>query len=77
MNVLPPGEVAAEESAPESVVDASRDHLVKLSVLVPAWQLAALEEAARQRRLSVSWMLRRVVTDYLAQRIEPAPGAWS
>jgi hypothetical protein len=49
-------------------VEVSRlDHgLVELSLLVPQWQVEALEVAARGRGLTAGQMLRRLIGNYCA-----------
>jgi hypothetical protein len=43
------------------------DHgLVELSLLVPQWQVEALEQAARGRGLTAGQMLRRLIGGYCA-----------
>ena len=43
------------------------DHeMVELSLLLPAWQVDALETVASFRGISAGQMLRRVLTSYLA-----------
>jgi hypothetical protein len=43
------------------------DHgLVELSLLVPQWQVEALERAARGRGLTTGQMLRRLIGSYCA-----------
>ena len=59
---------------PDSTVSASLsgdparlDHeVVELPLLLPRWQAAALEEAARSRGMTTGQMIRRVIHDMFA-----------
>ncbi len=42
-----------------------RDPFVELHLLVPGWQLAALERAARRQGLTVGQLLRRLIAAHL------------
>ncbi len=51
---------------------ARSDHeVVELQLLLPRWQAAALEEAARSRGMTTGQMLRRVITDLF---VDDPPG---
>jgi hypothetical protein len=56
-----------ERLAGASVEVSRLDHgLVELSLLVPQWQVEALELAARGRGLTTGQMLRRLIGSYCA-----------
>lgn len=43
------------------------ERCIELRLLMPGWQWAALEEAARRRGLTVGQLLRRLIAAYLAE----------
>jgi hypothetical protein len=43
------------------------DDVVELSLLLPGWQLSALEKAARHKGLTTAQMVRSLIRDYLFQ----------
>jgi hypothetical protein len=52
------------EPAAAGYAPARSDHeVVELQLLLPRWQAAALEAAARARGMTTGQMLRRVITD--------------
>jgi hypothetical protein len=48
--------------------------VMELSLLVPAWQVAALEQAAQAEGVTVAQLLRRVISKSLAQLTLNQPG---
>ena len=59
------------------------ERCIELPLLMPSWQWAALEEAARRRGLTVGQLVRRLIADSLAEnathgnRIHPGrPSPW-
>ncbi|HEV3144864.1 MAG TPA: hypothetical protein VGZ47_13325 [Gemmataceae bacterium] len=42
--------------------------LLELAVLLPRWQVLALEDLARSRGLNIGQMLRRLIGDLLRER---------
>jgi len=44
-----------------------RDDVVEISLLLPGWQLAALQKAARRQNQTTGETVRRLVRDYLMQ----------
>ncbi len=60
------------EPAAAGYEPARSDHeVVELQLLLPQWQAAALEEAARSRGMTTGQMLRRVITDLF---VDDPPG---
>ena len=54
---------------------ARSDHeVVELQLLLPRWQAAALEAAARQRGMTSGQILRRVIADLFADAPRPGVG---
>ena len=49
-----------------------KDEVVEVSLLLPGWQVTALESAAHERGLTAAEMVRALLRDFLAER---APGA--
>ena len=45
----------------------SDDEVAEVSLLVPAWQISALEQAAKAEGMTVAQLLRRAVNRTLAQ----------
>ncbi len=45
----------------------SEDEVAEVSLLVPAWQISALEQAAKAEGITVAQLLRRAVNRTLAQ----------
>jgi hypothetical protein len=43
------------------------EEMAELSLLLPGWQAAALEQSARARGMTVGQVLRGLVRDFLAQ----------
>ena len=50
------------------------EEVAELSLLVPAWQIAALEEAAESEGITVAQLLRRAVNRTLSQVTLHQPG---
>jgi hypothetical protein len=48
--------------------------VAELSLLLPAWQISALEQAAQADGITVAQLLRRLVNRNLAQRSLHQPG---
>jgi hypothetical protein len=44
--------------------------VTEISVLVPGWQLAALESAARMRGLTSGQLVRRLLRDFIAHQCD-------
>jgi hypothetical protein len=57
--------VLAEPAAVETGVSRLDREMVELSLLLPAWQLAQLESAARGQGLTTGQMLRRLINAFL------------
>jgi len=56
------------------LLDALDCEVAELSLLLPAWQVGALEEAAEAEGITVGQLLRRVVQRTLTQRSLHEPG---
>lgn len=78
LTMSPPGpaSVAGSASLAGSPFDpAHSDHeVVELQLLLPRWQAAALDAAARARGMTSGQILRRVITDLFAAPPRPAAG---
>jgi hypothetical protein len=48
-------------------LDAFDNEVTELSLLLPAWQIGALEQAAQSEGITVAQLLRRLVNETLAQ----------
>jgi len=46
----------------------SEPDLLELALLLPRWQVLALEELAKSRGVSIGQMLRRLITELLRER---------
>jgi hypothetical protein len=57
---------------PEGPFARREPDVVELSLLLPGWQIDALESAARRHGLTTGQMLRRWISDKLAQLPLPA-----
>jgi hypothetical protein len=44
------------------------DDVIELPLLIPEWQLDALEEAARERNMTVGQYVRRLFSDHFSSR---------
>jgi hypothetical protein len=57
----------ADHSADSEAIDLRRldDDVVELSLLLPGWQLGALEKAARYQGLTTAQIFRGLISDYL------------
>ena len=47
--------------------------IVEFSVLLPGWQAAALEAAARGQGLTAGQMVRRLIQDFFGRFAQPRP----
>ncbi len=61
----------SDEALPLDVLDGE---VAELSLLLPAWQIAALEQAAEAQGITVGQLLRRVVNRTLTQLSLHQPG---
>ena len=50
------------------------DEVVEVSLLLPGWQVAALESAAHDGGLTAAEMVRSLVHDFLTDQDRPAEG---
>jgi hypothetical protein len=64
MPTLPPDFALTDEGCHEPVPD----DVVELSVLLPGWQLAALEQAADCAGITTAQMVRRLVQRFLRNK---------
>jgi hypothetical protein len=55
-------------SDPLALGPASAEDVIELPVLLPEWQVAALEEAARDRGMTVGQLLRKLFADLFPRR---------
>jgi hypothetical protein len=49
-----------------AVVGRTNDDIVELPLLLPGWEAAALEEAARERGQTTAQVIRQLIRGYLA-----------
>jgi hypothetical protein len=58
----------ADTSTPVPAVPFPSDDVVELPLLLPEWQVLALEEAARDRNMTVGQLVRRLFADLFPRR---------
>jgi hypothetical protein len=54
--------------------DSADSEVTELSLLLPAWQISALEQAAQAEGMTVAQLLRRVINRTLSNRSLHQPG---
>lgn len=59
---------AADPHTPVPFVPFPSDDVVELPLLLPEWQVFALEEAARDRGMTVGQLVRRLFADLFPKR---------
>lgn len=59
----------ADTSTPVPAVPFPSDDVVELPLLLPEWQVFALEEAARDRGMTVGQLVRRLFADLFPKRV--------
>ena len=62
----------ADQALRRDLVD--NDDVAELSLLLPAWQVGALEQAAQAEGITVAQLLRRTVNRTIAQMTLNQPG---
>jgi hypothetical protein len=68
MRLRPVSGVADQSPRPD-------EDFVEVMLLLPVWQVAALETAARSRGLTTGGMLRRLIRDYLMRLDDTMPAS--
>ena len=53
---------------PTSRVTAAEYDVIELPILLPEWQLNALETAARDRGMTIGQLIRRLLSDHFADK---------
>lgn len=57
----------------EPIIFRADEGIVEFSLLLPAWQAAAIEEAAFARGLTAAQMLRGLIHDFFGRFVQPTP----
>ncbi len=56
----------------DGLTTAAESDFLELSLLLPSWQLYALDELAKRRGMNVGQLLRRLIGNMLQEMTQPA-----